>query len=60
MAENCKIQNGDDVGVYFNNKMICEGVVYKKTPEKIKISIREDDEVFNLEGMKVNIILKWN
>ena len=40
MAENCKIQNGDDVGVYFNNKMICEGVVYKKTPEKIKISIR--------------------
>jgi hypothetical protein len=42
--------------------MIGEGVLYRRTPEKIKISIRAnlDEHSLDFEDMKVNVVLKWN
>ncbi len=40
----CKLSIGDDVALYKNNKMIQEGVVYKRHQGKLKVSINEEIE----------------
>lgn len=41
--------------------MIAEGIIYRRTPEKLKITINVDpDENQDFQDLKVNIILKWN
>ncbi len=41
--------------------MIGEGIIYRRTPQKIKITINVDaEDNQDYEDMKVNIILKWN
>lgn len=44
IPEHCKLQVGDDVAVYSGNNIVAEGIIYKRGPEKIKISINSDPE----------------
>lgn len=44
LPDHCKLQVGDDVVIYHGHNNIAEGVVYKRTSEKIKIAINQDSE----------------
>lgn len=56
----CKLDTGDNVAVYHDNTFLFDGTISKRTHEKIKVSIIPNEEYDNYEGLKVNIILKWN
>lgn len=61
IPEHCKLQVGDDVAIYSGDTMIAEGIIYRRSAEKLKITINVDpEENQDFEDMKVNIILKWN
>lgn len=65
LPEHCKLGVGDDVAIFNGKTLIAEGVVYRRTPEKIRVSLMvepEDDNFDYLEDNRVslNVILKWN
>lgn len=42
IPDHCKLQVGDDVAIYYNNSVIAEGIVYKRTNEKIKVAVNSE------------------
>ena len=49
LPDHCKLQVGDDVAIYHHNSVVADGIVYKKTNDKLKVSLRNtDDEAMDL------------
>ena len=44
LPEHCKLGVGDDVAILNGKNIIAEGVVYRRTPEKIRVSLNVDPE----------------
>lgn len=44
IPEVCKLSNGDDVAIYSGDKMVAEGIIYRRSTDKIKITIKIDPE----------------
>lgn len=42
IPEHCKLQVGDDVAIYSGDTMIADGIIYRRTAEKIKVSVNTD------------------
>lgn len=61
IAEESKVQVGEEVGLFKGSGMVAEGVVYKRGGAKVHVAVRgEIDEENDLEGLNCNIVLKWN
>ena len=49
LPEHCKLGVGDDVAIFNGNNIIAEGVIYRRTPEKIRLSLNLGPEDASLD-----------